>query len=186
MQPLWTKLQIIGIQHWKSKGHHYLIIPKFELDIYIIYCYDKSVNYEFHSSTCNLYEENSRNPCGPTYRQTEQHQSNLLWRGHNNYICIWNINLKYASLQKLAETEILYFIFFCKVQEAPLKNHQIRTKFRPNLYIPMTHPYSKFELNMCNGCWIMKRKWFSHFKGPNSVKSYRTGTKFTLNLNNYL
>lgn len=51
--------------------------------------------------------------------------------GHNNYICIWNINLKYASLQKLAETEILYFIFFLQSSRGTIKKssdqNQIQT-----------------------------------------------------------
>jgi hypothetical protein len=31
-----------------------------------------------------------------------------------------------------------------------VKNHQTTTKFKLDLRNPMTHPYIKFELNVCN------------------------------------
>jgi hypothetical protein len=60
------------------------------------------------------------------------------------------------------------------------------TKFNLDLRNPMTYPYIKFELNVCNPYRNNERKlkmsFFFLFKRDNSVKNQRTITKFELDL----
>ena len=49
--------------------------------------------------------------------------------------------------------------FFSKFKrDNSVKNHRTMTKFEHDLRIPMTCPYVKFELNVCNCCWDNERK----------------------------
>jgi hypothetical protein len=66
-------------------------------------------------------------------------------------------------------------------------NHQTTTKFKLDLRNPMTYPYIKFELNVCNPYRDNERKLkisflFFLFKRDNSVKNQWTITKFELHL----
>lgn len=78
--------RLLELQHWKSKGHHYLIIPKFELDIYIIYCYDKTMNFIPVLAT-SMKKIQGILVDRPTGRQNSI-KAIFFEGGHNNYICI--------------------------------------------------------------------------------------------------
>jgi hypothetical protein len=57
------------------------------------------------------------------------------------------------------------------------------TKFKLDLRNPMTYPYIKFELNVCNPYRDNNFHFFFFlFKRDNSVKNQRTKSKFELDL----
>jgi hypothetical protein len=70
-----------------------------------------------------------------------------------------------------------------------VKNHQTTTKFKLDLRNPMTYPYIKFELNVCNTYRDNERKLkisiFFLFKRDNSVKNLINASKQKLESGNW-
>ena len=76
---------------------------------------------------------------------------------------------------KRAETENFF------KRDNSVINHQTTTKFKLDLHNPMTYPYIKFELNVCNPYRDNERKLkflIFLFKRDNSFKNQWTITKF--------